>query len=177
MEQDLMVTLKQRIKEHLDLSSYTSDEQLKELIEEVLFLNSRDYDWTSGEIQEWVWRLFHSFRGLDVLQPLMDDPSVTEIMVNGHKDIFIERQGTVLRHAIPFESEEKLEDIIQAIVAKVNRIVNQGTPMVDARLQDGSRVHVVLPPASLSGPTITIRKFDPYGKHYGRSGGTAAHFG
>jgi pilus assembly protein CpaF len=159
LDQNLIISLKERIKEQLDLSSSTSDEQLKELIEEVLFTFSKDTNWTSRDLQDWVQRLFHSFRGLDVLQPLMDDPSVTEIMVNGHKDIFIERQGAVHRHPIRFESEEKLEDIIQAIVAKVNRIVNQGSPIVDARLSDGSRVHVVLPPASLSGPTITIRKF------------------
>jgi pilus assembly protein CpaF len=159
MEQDLLGSLQQKVKEHLDLSSYTSDERLKEVIEEVLFSTSLDYEWTSADIQKWVLRLFYSFRGLDVLQPLMDDPTVTEIMVNGHKDIFIERYGTVGRHPAQFESEQKLEDIIQAIVAKVNRMVNQGTPIVDARLQDGSRVHVVLPPASLSGPTITIRKF------------------
>jgi pilus assembly protein CpaF len=158
-DRELMVVLKQKIKEQLDLSSYTSDEQLKELIEEVLFSVSTEHDWTSRDIHDWVLRLFHSYRGLDVLQPLMEDAAVTEIMVNGHKDIFIERQGIISRHPDRFESEEKLEDIIQTIVAKVNRIVNQGTPIVDARLPDGSRVHVVLPPASLSGPSMTIRKF------------------
>ncbi|WP_209977119.1 CpaF family protein [Paenibacillus eucommiae] len=159
MSQDLMLKLKEKIKEQVDLSSFTSDTQLKELIEEVVFNCSSEQDWTSADMLVWVQRLFHSFRGLDVLQPLMDDPTVTEVMVNGPDHIFVERQGGVYRHQACFESEEKLEDIIQTIVAKVNRIVNQGTPIVDARLPDGSRVHIVLPPVSLNGPTVTIRKF------------------
>ncbi|MBD0379380.1 CpaF family protein [Paenibacillus sedimenti] len=159
MNQALFLDLKQQIKERLDLSNAVSDAQLMELIEEVVFSISADQTWTSCEMYEGVKRLFNSFRGLDVLQPLLDDPSVTEIMVNGYEHIFIEQKGAVERYPYSFESEEKLEDLIQTIVAKVNRIVNQGSPIVDARLKDGSRVNVVLPPASLSGPTITIRKF------------------
>ncbi|MFC5453069.1 ATPase, T2SS/T4P/T4SS family [Paenibacillus aestuarii] len=157
--QTVYLELKQQIKERLDLSSTVSDEQLSELIEEAVFGKAAQMGWTSSEIRDAVLRIFHSFRGLDVLQPLLDDPSVTEIMVNGPNDIFIEQHGAVQRFGDVFESEEKLEDLIQTIVAKVNRIVNQGSPIVDARLQDGSRVNVVLPPASLSGPTLTIRKF------------------
>ncbi|MFD0697115.1 CpaF family protein [Paenibacillus sp. GCM10027628] len=159
MNQTLFVSLKQQIKERLDLSSTVSDAQLMELIEEVVFSIAAEQEWTSSEIHEGVKRIFNSFRGLDVLQPLLDDPTVSEIMVNGHENIFIEQKGAVQRYPYSFESEEKLEDLIQTIVAKVNRIVNQGSPIVDARLKDGSRVNVVLPPASLGGPTITIRKF------------------
>ncbi|MEW9698819.1 CpaF family protein [Paenibacillus sp. SI8] len=159
MKQDLFLELKQQIKERLDLTHTVSDAQLLELIEEAVFTVSASEDWTSNEILEGVKRIFHSFRGLDVLQPLLDDPSVTEIMVNGHENIFIERKGAVERYPYSFESADKLEDLIQMIVAKVNRIVNQGSPIVDARLKDGSRVNVVLPPASLNGPTLTIRKF------------------
>lgn len=159
MKQSQFVMLKQQIKEKLDLSSTISDAKLRELIEEAIFLTSSEEKWTSNEIHASVKRMFDSFRGLDILQPLIDDPSVTEIMVNGHEHIFFERRGAVERYAYSLESAEKLEDLIQMIVSKVNRIVNQSTPIVDARLQDGSRVNIVLPPASLSGPTLTIRKF------------------
>ncbi|MDQ0898593.1 CpaF family protein [Paenibacillus sp. V4I7] len=159
MNHDLFLTLKQQIKERIDLSSTVSDVTLIELIEETVFSAAGEHGWTSSEMQALVKRVFDSFRGLDILQPLIDDPSVTEIMVNGHECIFFERKGAVERYPYPLESAEKLEDLIQMIVSKVNRIVNQATPIVDARLPDGSRVNIVLPPASLSGPTLTIRKF------------------
>ncbi|KQX67992.1 CpaF family protein [Paenibacillus sp. Root444D2] len=159
MNHDLFLTLKQQIKEKIDLSSTVSDVTLIELIEESVFSAAGEHGWTSSEMQALVKRIFDSFRGLDILQPLIDDPSVTEIMVNGHECIFFERKGAVERYPYPLESVEKLEDLIQMIVSKVNRIVNQATPIVDARLPDGSRVNIVLPPASLSGPTLTIRKF------------------
>ncbi|NOU75426.1 CpaF family protein [Paenibacillus sp. LMG 31458] len=159
MKHELFLTLKQQIKERIDLSSTVSDVTLIELIEESVFSAAGEHGWTSSEMQALVKRIFDSFRGLDILQPLIDDPSVTEIMVNGHECIFFERKGAVERYPYPLESAEKLEDLIQMIVSKVNRIVNQATPIVDARLPDGSRVNIVLPPASLSGPTLTIRKF------------------
>ena len=104
-------------------------------------------------------RLFDGFRRLDLLQELLEDDSITEIMVNGHEEIYVERQGRVSRWDRCFDSRQKLEDVIQQIVARVNRVVNESSPMVDARLSDGSRVNVVLPPISLSGPVLTIRKF------------------
>ncbi|MDR6549690.1 CpaF family protein [Paenibacillus qinlingensis] len=159
MNQQLFNELKREIKENLDLSNEVSDAQLQGHIEESIFRIATGQGWTSSEIQAGVKRIFDSFRGLDILQPLLDDPTVTEIMVNGHTCIFFERMGTVERYPLELESEEKLEDLIQMIVSKVNRIVNQSTPIVDARLKDGSRVNIVLPPASLSGPTLTIRKF------------------
>lgn len=159
MNQHLMLELKQQIKEKLDLSITVSDSQLMELIEASIFETAKEHKWTSTEIQASIKRIFDSFRGLDILQPLIDDSSVTEIMVNGHECIFFERKGVVERYPYPLESAEKLEDLIQTIVSKVNRIVNQSTPIVDARLQDGSRVNIVLPPASLNGPALTIRKF------------------
>jgi pilus assembly protein CpaF len=115
--------------------------------------------WSARQRQDCVYRLFHSFRGLDVLQPLLEDPTITEIMVNDYDQVFIERAGTAIRADTAFESREKLEDIIQAIVGKVNRTVNEASPIVDARLPDGSRVNVVLPPIALKGPALTIRKF------------------
>lgn len=104
-------------------------------------------------------RLFDAFRRLDILQELLEDDSITEIMVNGHRDIFVERQGRVFRWDKSFDSCQKLEDVIQQIVSRVNRVVNESSPMVDARLPDGSRVNVVLPPVALDGPVLTIRKF------------------
>lgn len=104
-------------------------------------------------------KVFNALRRLDILQPLVDDKSITEIMVNGVKDIFIERNGHVTRLDYTFDSQEQLENIIQMIVSKVNRVVNESSPICDARLADGSRINVVLPPIALKGPTLTIRKF------------------
>ena len=103
--------------------------------------------------------LFNSFRRLDILQELLDQKDVTEIMVNGKDRIFVERRGKVERCDLHFSSEEQLEDMIQRIVSRVNRSVNVSTPIADARLPDGSRVHIVLPPISLGGPAVTIRTF------------------
>ena len=104
-------------------------------------------------------RLFDSFRRLGILQELIDDRQVTEIMVNGHEKVFIERGGRTMLWEKSFDSREQLEDMIQQIVGRVNRMVNVSNPVVDARLEDGSRVHVVLPPIALDGPAVTIRKF------------------
>ena len=104
-------------------------------------------------------RLFNSFRKLDILQELLDDDEIQEIMVNGCDNIFIEKKGQIIRNDVCFDDNEKLEDIIQQIVSRINRRVNTASPIVDARLEDGSRVHVVLPPIALNGPILTIRKF------------------
>jgi len=96
---------------------------------------------------------------LDVLQQLVDDPNVTEIMINGKDQIFIEKSGKLQKYEIQFESTEKLEDVIQQIVAKCNRVVNEASPIVDARLDNGARVNVVLDPIALNGPIVTIRRF------------------
>ena len=103
--------------------------------------------------------VFDSFRRLDLLSELLDDGTVSEIMINGPKEIFVERKGRMERWQGSFQSEEQLADLIQQIVSRINRAVNTKSPIVDARLEDGSRVHVVLPPISLKGPTVTIRKF------------------
>lgn len=137
-----------------------SDESLLSQIEAAVFGYSQRRSYLSaGEKRMLIRELFHAIRGLDVLQPLVEDRTISEIMVNGHEDIFIEREGRVSRYPAAFESEERLLDLIQSIVAKVNRIVNESSPIVDARLPDGSRVHAVLPPIALNGPVLTIRKF------------------
>ncbi|WP_010494115.1 CpaF family protein [Paenibacillus elgii] len=151
--------IKQRVQDSLDYGNALSDEQLMEQIEQIVFAYSRESFLTAGQKRTLVQEVFHSFRGLDVLQPLVDDRTITEIMINSHDQIFVEKDGRVLETEIRFESREKLEDTIQAIVGRVNRIVNESTPIVDARLADGSRVNVVLPPIALKGPAMTIRKF------------------
>lgn len=103
--------------------------------------------------------VFNTMRGLDALQPLVDDPTITEIMINGISEIFIEKSGRLYKVEKGFENEEKLLNVIQNIVSSVNRTVNESTPICDARLKDGSRVNIVLPPIALNGPTVTIRKF------------------
>lgn len=151
--------IRRRVQESMEWGEPLSDEALTERIEQTLFGCDEARQFTSDTLCQLVSRLFYSFRGLDALQPLVDDPEITEIMINSHQELFIERRGCMERLTLGFESRDKLEDIIQAVVSQVNRVVNDSSPIVDARLPDGSRVHVVLPPIALKGPTVTIRKF------------------
>lgn len=159
IEEATVKNLIQQIRDSLDFMNSTTDSELFEYIEKSVFRFSEKNPMTSGQMKWLVERIFNAFRGLDVIQPLIDDPTITEIMVNNHKEIFIERNGATLDSPIQFEDSQKLEDIIQAVVSKVNRVVNESSPIVDARLQDGSRVNIVLPPIALKGPVMTIRKF------------------
>jgi pilus assembly protein CpaF len=151
--------LKEQVRAELDGREQISDGELLELIERAVFQFSRGHYLNSAEKFRTVRKLYHSFRGLDILQPMIENPSITEIMINDFDEIFIEQDGKSFPYPEQFESREKLEDIIQMIVGRVNRMVNEASPIVDARLEDGSRVNVVLPPVSLKGPTMTIRKF------------------
>ena len=151
--------LRRRIMEELTESRDMDDEQLLERIDTAIrdmgqgiYLPLKERIWLRGS-------LYDSFRRLDILQELVDDKTVSEIMVNGAGKIFIERNGKAQTWERRFEKPEQLEDIIQQIVGRVNRVVNVSSPIVDARLEDGSRVHIVLPPVSLNGPVVTIRKF------------------
>ncbi|WP_420874326.1 CpaF family protein [Paenibacillus dendritiformis] len=153
------VWTRQRVRDSLEWGDPIPDEALMGRIEQTLFSSPLAGQFTSEALDQIVRRVYYSFRGLDALQPLVDDPDITEIMINSHEECFIERQGRFERLEIGFENEEKLEDVIQAVVSQVNRVVNESSPIVDARLPDGSRVHVVLPPIALKGPTVTIRKF------------------
>ncbi|MFB5762844.1 CpaF family protein [Paenibacillus medicaginis] len=159
MENGIFQELRQEIRAGLDLTSSVTDKELTRQIENRVLYDARLAELTSRERYVLVRRIFDSFRGLDVLQPLVDDPGISEIMINSHTELFVEREGEVMRLPVAFESRERLEDIIQMIVAGVNRIVNEASPIVDARLKDGSRVNIVLPPIALKGPTMTIRKF------------------
>jgi pilus assembly protein CpaF len=151
--------LKQAVRSRLAWDAAISDGELRKRIEEELFVRDRCKGLTAASRKAAVERLFHSFRGLDALQPLLEDADITEIMINRHDQIYYEKHGKLFRSPIAFESGEKLEDLIQGIVGRVNRIVNESNPIADARLPDGSRVHIVLPPIALNGPTVTIRRF------------------
>lgn len=151
--------IKKIINDSVDFNKDITDDDMKELIMNTVFERSKQQYLSIGDKQEIIQAVFNSLRRLDVLQPVVEDKTVTEIMVNGPDNIFIERAGKVTRLNTSFESRERLEDVIQSIVSKVNRIVNEASPIVDARLQDGSRVNVVLPPIALNGPIMTIRKF------------------
>lgn len=157
MEDRLFAEIRREIVSQLDEN--ISDEQLEELIDERIFEYTQQNYLSITAKAELKTRLFDSMRRLDILQPLVDDKAITEIMVNGPEDIFIERDGRVERHKLTFDSVKRLEDVIQNIVSRVNRRVDESSPVVDARLPDGSRVNVVLPPIALNGPIMTIRKF------------------
>lgn len=145
--------------EVLEGQSHTSDEELYELIDERILEYGQARYLPLKERVELRSSLFDSFRRLGALQELVDDREVTEIMVNGPDHIFLERKGRIETWEKGFESTEQLEDMIQQIVSRVNRTVNVSRPVADARLPDGSRVHIVLPPIALDGPAVTIRKF------------------
>lgn len=139
--------------------SRSSDEQLMVRIKEIIDHKLVHYKITPQEREKIAKRVFSSLRGLGILDEILADDSITEIMINGPENIFVERKGQLYRYRRQFESEQYLLDIIQRIVGKAGKEVNQANPIVDTRLPDGSRVNVVLPPVSLDGPVVTIRKF------------------
>ena len=151
--------LHEKILEEIDLSQELADEQLIELIHCVLEQKGKDVYIPLKEKALLGKELFNAFRKLDILQELIEDDEITEIMINGTEHIFIEKEGRLEQLSKRFVSRSKLEDVIQQIVASANRIVNEASPIVDARLEDGSRVNVVLYPVALNGPIVTIRKF------------------
>ena len=159
MEKEFLQKLQQQIMEDLDFGEELSDAQLKELIGKHLLEKDKNYQFTLMQRKQIGKEIFDSLRKLDVLQDLIDDDEVTEIMVNGPKDIFVEKQGRLFRTNLRFESREKLLHVINQIVSSCNRVVNESSPIVDARLKNGARVNVVLYPIALNGPILTIRRF------------------
>ena len=147
------------IQEELDRSVGVGDKELYEVIDRKIGQIGESEYITLKERLKLRDMMFNSFRKMDVLQQLLDHPDITEVMINGKDHIFVEECGRMRRWDGAFDSEEQLEDMIQQVVSRVNRVVNVAAPIVDARLPDGSRVHVVLPPVSLDGPVMTIRKF------------------
>lgn len=159
MNEEMFRALRGEIRAGLDVTSAVGNRELAAFIERTILGRDNLRLLTAQEKHELVKKLFDSFRGLDVLQPLVDNPAITEIMINSHEEIFVEEEGLIRRLPLAFESRSRLEDIIQTVVSGVNRVVNESSPIVDARLRDGSRVNIVLPPAALKGPAMTIRKF------------------
>ena len=159
MDKEYVAGLKKAVMDKIDVTRQTTDSEVLEVIDKVLASAAGEKYLGIPERLRLRKDFFNSIRRLDVLQELIEDESITEIMVNGHDRIFVEREGRLYESGVAFESREKLEDIIQRIASGVNRTVNEAHPIVDARLNDGSRVNIVLPPVSLEGPIVTIRKF------------------
>ena len=159
MEQEIKNEMKQRILAELDMSQEIDDMEVRRLVDQCIMEYKGTTELPLPARIKLRKELFNTVRRMDVLSEFLEDESVTEIMINGYDNIFIERSGRVYKVDQTFENEERLASIIQQIVAGCNRIVNEAVPIVDARLADGSRVNVVLPPISLNGPTMTIRKF------------------
>lgn len=156
---ELKRTLRTRVQERMEYAKDISDEEVENAIDEVLvgeeFLKTYPVNVRKRLRKE----LFDSLRRLDILQIFVEDNSVTEIMINGKDNIFVERDGKLSQLDIHFESMERLQDVIQQIVAGCNRVVNEASPIVDARLPDGARVNIVMNPVALDGPVVTIRRF------------------
>lgn len=159
MDQQLAAELSTRVMRKLEGSRSVTDEQVRQAAQEILNSMLNGQYLSVLERRELVTGVLNQMKKLGPLQPLLDDPSITEIMINGPDCVFIEQKGRVTRSPHQFESKKQLEDIIQKIVSRVNRTVDTSNPICDARLEDGSRVNVVLDPIALNGPVVTIRKF------------------
>ena len=156
---DLFRSLRASLMSRLDGVGEAEDDEIRQMITELVMEESRN-SYLDIEKRTAISReLFYSVRRLDILQDLIEDREVTEIMVNGPDTIYVEKNGHLFKWNHRFSSREKLDDVIQQIVGKVNRVVNESSPIVDARLPDGSRVNVVIAPVALDGPVLTIRRF------------------
>lgn len=152
-------SLRKKLMELLDTKGEAGDAEIRDMISELVLESSRRQYMDIEEKTKLSRELFYSVRRLDILQDLIDDREVTEIMVNGPDRIYVEKNGRLFLWNRSFASAEKLEDVVQQIVGKCNRVVNERMPIVDARLKDGSRVNVVISPIALEGPILTIRRF------------------
>ena len=154
-----MEALRQQVLERLDHTKEATDEEIYDCIDEVLIQESKKTYLPLKTRVSLRKAVFDSLRRMDVLQDLLENPEITEIMVNGYDTIFIEEQGRIRKLEAQFLSKERLSDVIQQIVARTNRRINEASPIVDSRLEDGSRVNIVLNPIAINGPILTIRKF------------------
>ena len=159
MSYEYQEQIRKKVLEQINIFEDISKEQLMECIEECILQFGKEHYiplWKKDELRK---ELYNSFRGFDVLGQVLEDNSISEIMVNSYKEIFIEKGGTIYPYHKSFQSQKKFEDVVQQMVSMSNKRVNEANPMVDFCLEDGSRVNIVLPPISIHGPTITIRKF------------------
>ena len=158
-QEEVEERLYEEVIERMDFSKEQTDGEVEMLLDDVVCTRGREMGITAQQREKIQGRLFNRLRRHDVLQELLDDPLVTEVMVNGPDRIFVERGGVIYPSEKKFSGVQRLEEVIQQIVSEVNRVVNESSPIVDARLKDGSRVNVVLPPVAIDGPALTIRKF------------------
>ena len=156
---EIINIIKNEVADTLQNNLNIDDREIHEIITNKVFEKSKDVYMKVNQKQFVIEQIYNSLKKLDVLQPYIENPEISEIMINGIENVFIEKSGEVTKTNINFEDNEKLEHIIQKIVSKVNRLVNEANPIVDARLEDGSRVSIVMPPIALNGPIVTIRKF------------------
>ena len=158
-ERERFDSLREKLMDLLEEHGDAEDDEIRAMIDDLVLADSRERRLSVTERLNLGRELFYSVRRLDILQDLIDDKSVTEIMVNGPDCIYVEQNGKIRKWERAFTSREKLEDVIQQIVGKCNRVVNEQNPIVDARLSDGSRVNAVIAPIALDGPILTIRQF------------------
>lgn len=157
--EEIRMECKRQLLEQMDYTKDLQDEDIIEMIDDCVLQVGRQKHLSLSMKTRLQKELFATIRQLDILEEFLSDDSVTEIMVNGPDCIFVEKNGVLSMMNVHFESKEKLADVIQQIVARVNRVVNEASPIVDARLQNGARVNVVMPPIALNGPILTIRRF------------------
>lgn len=158
-EDEISSKIRKRVLQNVDYDRDIDDEDLKRYIDLEINLFKKECYLNIAQREEIHRNVFNSLRRLDVLQDLVDDPGITEIMVNGYDTIFIERDGKLMKSERSFSSEQKLMEVIRLIVSNNNRTVNITNPIADARLDNGSRVNIMLPPIALNGPIVTIRRF------------------
>ncbi|MCC8044037.1 MAG: CpaF family protein [Clostridiales bacterium] len=159
MDEHRFSSMRKKLLDNLEGCREIQDEEIYQNIDDLILESGMEYYIRLSDKTDLRQELFNSVRKLDILQELIDDDTVTEIMVNGTEGIFVERNGRLARWNKCFYTRERLEDIAQQIVGKCNRIVNESVPIVDARLDNGARVNIVMPPVALNGPIITIRRF------------------
>lgn len=158
-QSEVLNDIRKKVLEDLEYLGDVTDEKIEEMIAEEISNYGRKQFIPVKEKCYLGKQIFHSLRKLDILQELIDNPGITEIMINGPDAVFIEQNGCLIKVKQKFESSEKLGNVIQQIVARCNRVVNESSPIVDARLENGSRVNVVLNPVAINGPILTIRRF------------------
>ncbi len=156
---EIFTRLKENVISRIDMSRDVSDREVREIIKEAIHSAARTSPISLTDRERLLDGLFFEVRRLGILEELISDPSVTEIMVNGTEDIFYEKDGCISKWDRHFDTEEKLRSVIQQIVAGSNRVVNEASPIVDARLSNGARVNVVMKPVAINGPILTIRRF------------------
>lgn len=157
--EELYKQIRHNVYQNLDIARNITDDELYSVIDSCIYDASRQKIISIRQKEELRNRIYNSIKKLDILQELLGNPDITEIMVNGKDNIFYEKSGYIEKWNKHFDSEQKLADIAQRIAAMSNRMVNEACPIVDTRLEDGSRVNIVLPPVAMDGPVITIRKF------------------